>query len=128
MVSLQRLLSTVIYSLIKHEHKDIKYSPTGLDHNAASQRVTDLIRYGSFIIFHTLIAFFLDIKHSHDTRLASGSSYSIPKIRTNYGKFNIRFIGAKIWNSLSESAKKLTKIGFKVDLKNGIIQQYSNFS
>ena len=72
--------------------------------------------------------FFLDIKHSHDTRLASGSSYSIPKIRTNYGKFNIRFIGAKIWNSLSESVKKLTKIGFKVDLKNGIIQQYSNFS
>ena len=39
--------------------------------------------------------FFLNIKHSHDTRLASGSSYSIPKIRTNYGKFNIRFIGAK---------------------------------
>jgi hypothetical protein len=72
--------------------------------------------------------FFPDIKHSHDTRLASGSSYSIPKIRTNYGKFNIRFIGAKTWNSLSESAKKHTKIGFKVDLKNGIIQQYSNFS
>jgi hypothetical protein len=41
---------------------------------------------------------------------------------------NIRFIGAKTWNSLSESTKKLTKIGFKVDLKNGIIQQYSNLS
>ena len=38
-----------------------------------------------------------------------GSSYSIPKIKTNYGKFNIRFIGAKIWNSLSESAKKTYK-------------------
>jgi hypothetical protein len=33
--------------------------------------------------------FFLDIKHSHDTRLASGSSYSIPKIRTNYGKYKV---------------------------------------
>ena len=43
-VCLQRLLSTVIHSLIKAE--DVKHSPAGLDHNVTLQRVTDLIRYG----------------------------------------------------------------------------------
>jgi hypothetical protein len=47
--------------------------------------------------------FFLDIKHSHNTILASGSSYSIPNIRTNYGKFNIRFIGAKTYKNWIQS-------------------------
>ena len=29
--------------------------------------------------------------HHYNTRLASRSSYSLPRVRTNYGKFNIRF-------------------------------------
>ena len=36
--------------------------------------------------------------------------------------------GAKTWNSLSESTKKLKKFRFKADLKNGIIHQYINSS
>ena len=44
LVNLQRLLSTVIHSLMKHDQKDAKYCPAGLDVNVAAQRVTDLIR------------------------------------------------------------------------------------
>ena len=40
-------------------------------------------------------------KHNYNTKLASRSSYSLPKVRTNYGKFNIRFVGSNVWNSIS---------------------------
>ena len=40
--------------------------------------------------------------HQYNTRLASKDSYYISKVRTNYGKFNIRFVGAKVWNSIQE--------------------------
>ena len=43
--------------------------------------------------------------HNENTRLASKRSYSIPKTRTNYGIFNLRYQGAKIWNSLNENNK-----------------------
>ena len=41
--------------------------------------------------------------HSQNTRLASKLTYILPKARTNFGIFNIRYQGAKIWNSLHES-------------------------
>ena len=31
------------------------------------------------------------------------------KVRTNYGKFNIRYVGAKVWNSTDESFKSKTQ-------------------
>ena len=43
--------------------------------------------------------------HKYNTRLASRDSYYISKVRTNYGKFNICFVGAKVWNSIDESFK-----------------------
>ena len=39
--------------------------------------------------------------HAYNTRLAS----KLPKTRTNFGIFNIRYQGLKIWNSLDESDK-----------------------
>ena len=62
--------------------------------------------------------------------LASRSSYTLPPIRTNYGKFCIKFQGAKIWNSLSEETKSLHRLAFKKTLKKGnhtILLTYSNF-
>jgi hypothetical protein len=44
--------------------------------------------------------------HKYNTRLAIKSSFSIPKVRTNYGKFNIKFVGAKFSNSIDKSIKK----------------------
>ena len=34
-------------------------------------------------------------------------------IRTNYGKFSIKFVGAYVWNSLDEDLKNLGKAPFK---------------
>ena len=31
---------------------------------------------------------------------------SIPQVRTNYGKFNIRFIGPKMWNLVNKLLKQ----------------------
>jgi hypothetical protein len=65
-------------------------------------------------------------KHQYNTRLASKSSYCLPKIRTNYGKFGIRFQGPKIWNSLDESFKTLQKYSFKSKFKKYLINIYNN--
>ena len=43
--------------------------------------------------------------HKYNTKLASRSSYTLPLVMTNYGKFSIKLKGAKIWNSLSEEIK-----------------------
>ena len=57
-------------------------------------------------------------RHSYNTRLASRSTYSLPKARTNYGKFNIKFSGAIIWNNIDEAFKKLSKENFKLKIKD----------
>ena len=55
--------------------------------------------------------------HQYKTRLASKISYYLPKARINYGKFNIRFFGAKVWNSIEESLKSKSRTCFKILLK-----------
>ena len=64
-------------------------------------------------------------KHNYNTRLASKYSYSLPKARTNYGKFNIKFSGVKVWNSICESKKKLNKAKFKDNIIDEILATYS---
>ena len=49
--------------------------------------------------------------HSYNTRQASKKSYYVPKAKTNYGIFNIRFQGPKIWNSIDESLESLVTFG-----------------
>ena len=44
-------------------------------------------------------------------------SFYLPRVNLNYGKFNIRFQGADIWNSLDESIKSVTLKHFKKKLK-----------
>jgi hypothetical protein len=62
--------------------------------------------------------------HNYNTRLASKSSYSIPKTRTNYGIFNLRYQGAKVWNSLDETKKALSLSSLKKNLKANFINDY----
>ena len=50
-------------------------------------------------------------RHNYSTRLASRSTFSLPVVRTNYGKFNIRFDGPKVWNDIEESIKALNSPG-----------------
>ena len=62
--------------------------------------------------------------HQYQTRLACKISYYLPKASTNYGKFNIRFFGAKVWNSIEESLKFKSRTCFKVLLKESLISNY----
>ena len=55
--------------------------------------------------------------HSYGTRAASKTTFCLPLIRTNYGKFNIRFCGPKLWNTIDESFESLSVISFKKKLK-----------
>ena len=70
--------------------------------------------------------FFTSIKetHNYNTRLSSRLTYALPKTRTNYGIFNIRYQGAKIWNAISDNIKLLSLKQFKKKLKSGIISSY----
>ena len=63
-------------------------------------------------------------RHKYNTRLASNSLYHIPPVRTNYGKFNIRFNVAIIWNNIDESFKRLGLFRFKREIKNARIASY----
>ena len=68
--------------------------------------------------------FFTAIKHDYAMRLASTNTYIIPSVRTNYGIFNIRYSGPKMWSSVDESLKSLNLNIFKRKLKDQIIASY----
>jgi len=48
----------------------------------------------------------------------------LPKVRTNFGKFNIKYSGAKIWNTIDESIKDIKRKKFQEKLKYHIISSY----
>ena len=65
--------------------------------------------------------FFTSIKetHNYNTRLSSRMTYALHKTRINYGIFNIRYQGAKIWNAIRDNIKLLSLKQFKKKLKSG---------
>ena len=63
-------------------------------------------------------------RHRYNTRLSSKSSFCLPQARTNYGIFNIRFSGPKLWNSVKESIKSLSFFSFKKKYKQLNILTY----
>ena len=64
-------------------------------------------------------------RHPYNTRLASKSTYYINSIKTDYGKFNIRFAGAKVWNQIDESIKHLLLSNLQNKIKLNILHTYS---
>ena len=71
-------------------------------------------------------SFFIKTSSMHNvrTRFATRSSFYLPKIRTNYGKFNIRYNGPKLWNELDENFKSLSSNTFKKELTSYFIDLY----
>ena len=61
---------------------------------------------------------------NYNTILSSKMSYAIQKVRTNYGIFNIRFQGSKVWNDISDHIKLLPLKSFKKNLKLILIEKY----
>ena len=63
-------------------------------------------------------------KYGYSTRWASKFAFYLPKIRTNYGKFSIRYFGPNAWNDIEDSEKFLTFWQFKRKLKKSYFKQY----
>jgi hypothetical protein len=64
-------------------------------------------------------------RHNYATRLASNCCYSLPKARTNYGKFALRFAGVKTWNAIDKELKQAPSISsFKNKLKKSLLKSY----
>ena len=51
-------------------------------------------------------------------------TYVTPQVRKNYGTFNIRFLGAKVWNDISDDIKLLRLKIFKKNLKLIPLEKY----
>ena len=62
--------------------------------------------------------------HNYNTRHAAKQSYYLPKARTNYEIFNIRFQGPRVWNSIEEQIKSSSLKLFKEKLKNDFPCKY----
>ena len=62
--------------------------------------------------------------HNYRTRPSSKDAFSLPRVRTNYGIFNIRFSGVKVWNALEPDIKLLSMSAFKARLKSSLISKY----
>ena len=63
-------------------------------------------------------------RHNYNTRLAAKESYSLPLVRTKYGQFSLRFIGVKVWNSLNENYKLLSRRSFKKTIQSDFVILY----
>ena len=63
-----------------------------------------MYRFNNSLLPSAFDAFFSKVSeiHYYNTRSAAKQSYYLFKARTNYGKFNIRFQGPKIWNSIDK--------------------------
>ena len=66
----------------------------------------------------------VDSIHNYNTRLATQKAYYLPTARTNYGLFNIRVKGTKVWNAIDEDIKHSTFKKFKYKLQNKYLADY----
>ena len=73
--------------------------------------------------FHSFFTKVTNI-HKYNTRLAAKQSYYLPFVRTNYGKFNIRFKGPSIWNCIDKDIKSLSKAMFKKKIQAQYLKKY----
>ena len=84
------------------------------------------VKFKNQLLPNNFKVFFTSVKetHNYNTRLSSRMTYALPKTRTNYGIFNIRYQGAKIWNAISDNIKLLSLKQFKKKFKSSIMASY----
>lgn len=85
-----------------------------------------MYKYHNSLLPSAFNCFFMKISqvHSYNTRLAVKQTYYLPNARTNYGMFNIRFKGPKVWNDLDENIKGFSLPSFKNKLKQSFLESY----
>ena len=86
------------------------------------------LHFGAFVRFFPHIQIFSRL-YNLPPRQAFWSSrrpdsLAINSVKTNYGKFNIRFAAVKVWNDLDENIKYLPLKMFKNEVKLNILQKY----
>ena len=115
---------------------DFKAHTTPLFYHLKLLKLSDLIYFKNALFMYeynkgtlpsAFSLFFLPLNsaHQYNTRLAEKKSFCLPKIRTNYGKFNIRFHGVKVWNSISDYLKDKPLSTFKRHLTESFLDNYS---
>ena len=63
--------------------------------------------------------------HSYNTRATAKKCYYLPKARTNYGLFSVRYQGPKVWNMIEQQIKLSSSIHqFKQKLKIEFFSTY----
>ena len=62
--------------------------------------------------------------HNYNTCSLSTQAYYLPRIRTNYGKFNVRFQGPIVWNAIDFHVKSLSFRKLKNNLKQDFMSKY----
>ena len=76
----------------------------------------------AFDIFFTLAK---SLHNCHNTTFASKQSFCLaPRVRTNYGKFSLRYKGLLTWNNIDTSIKTKSKKNFKSKLIEEFLNKY----
>ena len=111
------------------------------EHSTPLFRLLNIVKLSDLVIFYTAVfmfkfhnnslpssfdTFFSSVAdiHTYKTRSAANQSYYLPRARTNYGIFNIRFQGPKVWNSLDKNVKSTSYRKFKENLKRELLSKY----
>ena len=79
------------------------------------------------LLHSTIFSFFTKVTSvpNYNTRFAAKHCYYLPYARTNYGKFNIRFQGPSVWNTIDDNVKSSSSISvFKKRLKDQYFERY----
>ena len=134
---------TNLYPLIILQKKAVRIITFSdfLAHTSPLFKELNLLKFIDIVDFHTALFMFRYSRgnlpgnfdgyfnlvcntHLYGTRAASKTTFSLPLTRTNYGLFNIRFCGPKVWNTIDESFKSLSMTCLKKKFKNQIIGLY----
>ena len=136
--------STILYPLCTIQKRAIRIITFSSyrDHSTPLFKLTNILKLTDLIYFQTAIFmykfhhrmlpslfdnYFTEISktHNYSTRLSQKKSYCLPKIRTNYGIYNIRYQGPKVWNSINKTLRDEMHIStFKTKLKSRLIDLY----
>ena len=129
-----------LYILQKKTMRIITFSRFD-EHSTPLFRLLKIIKLSDLVIFYTAVfmfkfhnnslpsyfdTFFSSVAdiHTYKTTSAANQSYYLPRARTNYGIFNIRFQGPKVWNSLDKNVKSTSYRKFKENLKRELLSKY----
>ena len=110
-------------SLLFYELKLLKFSDL-----IFLQRAMFMFEYQQNLTPPAFANFFVPVSkiHNYNTRLSSRKSYYIPAVRTNYGKFSLRYKGPLTWNSIDREIKQtLSRNSFKRKIKVKLIDCYA---